>query len=75
MAGKKIAFAIDVRELKQATSDGHRYAATVSRLAKIARGQPDELVVHDFAEVYGRSKKEAEKKMRRRVKEWISKYA
>lgn len=75
MARKKIDFAVDVRALKQANSDGHRYAATVARLAKIARGQPDEPILNDFVGVYGRSNKEAEKRMRRRVKEWISKYA
>jgi hypothetical protein len=75
MAGKKFRYDVNVRKLKPEISSDLHYAATVGELRITVRGAPDKPVLHDFGETCGRTKKEAEKKMRRQVKEWISNYA
>ncbi len=75
VANKKFRYQINVRKLKPEISSDLHYAATVGDLRMTVRGQPDKPVVHDFGETCARTKKEAEKKMRRQVKSWISNYA
>lgn len=72
---KKFRYSIDVRKLKPGISSDLHYAATVSDLRLRMRGSPDKPIVHDFGEATGHTKSEAEKKMRRKVKDWISNYA
>jgi hypothetical protein len=72
---KKFRYQIDVRKLRAEISTNLHYAATVSDLRMKMRGAPDKPIVHDFGEACGHTKSEAEKKMRRKVKDWIANYA
>lgn len=72
---KKFRYSIDVRKLKPEISGDLHYAATVSDLHLKMRGGPDKPIVHDFGEATGHTKSQAEKKMRRKVKDWIAHYA
>ena len=75
VSNKKFRYQINVRKLKAEISTDLHYAATVSDLRLKMRGAPDKPIVHDFGEACGHSKSEAEKKMRRKVKDWIAHYA
>ena len=75
MSNKKFRYQINVRKLRPEISSDLHYAATVSDLRLKMRGTPDKPIVHNFGEACARTKKEAEKKMRRQVKNWISNYA
>jgi len=72
---KKFRYQIDVRKLRPEISSDLHFAATVSDLRMKMRGSPDKPIVHDFGQACGHTKSEAEKKMRRKIKTWISNYA
>jgi hypothetical protein len=72
---KKFRYKINVRKLRPEISSDLHFAATVSDLCLKLRGSEDKPIVHDFGEATGHTKSEAEKKMRRKVKDWISNYA
>ena len=75
MSHRKFRYNIDVRKLRPDISSDLHFAATVSDLRLKVRGSPDKPIVHDFGEATGHTKSEAEKKMRRKVKDWIAHYA
>lgn len=75
MPHKKFRYQIDVRKLRPEISSDLHFAATVSDLRMKMRGSPDKPIVHDFGQACGHTKSEAEKKMRRKIKTWISNYA
>ena len=75
MSKRKYSYDIKVRKLRPEISSDLHFAATVSDLHMKMRGAPDKPIVHDFGEATGHTKSEAEKKMRRKVKDWIAHYA
>ena len=75
MSHKKFHYKINVRKLKPEISTDLHFAATVSDLRLKMRGADDKPIPHDFGEAMGHTKSEAEKKMRRKVKDWIAHYA
>jgi hypothetical protein len=70
----KYDYYIETEELHPPIGGVYRFAAKVGGLVKVTGPHSTERISHSFGEVWGRTREEAEEKLRKQIDDWIAEH-